>query len=214
MSKLTPTNPSPKKNGAIRLKSIVPAEVRFLFEPRPLLPGENPRHYDLLVAATVATIKPRDFVEWWLVKDLVDYVWEIRRLRLQKGRLVELNLRSAGSSLLADVLSPEETVFPERPRKAIERAKEVMSGYLAGDDEEANAEVEGALACLGLDKGAFTSIAFLHALSRLEDIEKLSAAVEARRSAVLQDIDRRRFALRHHSPKVEEVEDIDPETVV
>ena len=52
-----------------------------------------------------------------------------------------------------------------------------MSGYLLGD-EEAIVEVNEALESLGLDEDAFNSIAFLHSLSRLEDIEKLLTAVE------------------------------------
>jgi hypothetical protein len=213
MTNLTLADPSPKKNRAIRLKTIVPEEYRFLFEPRPLLRGENPRHYDLVVAGTVGAIKPRDFVEWWLVKDLVDYAWDIRRLRLLKGRIVELKIHGAGTDLLKRVLSPEETVFPERTRGAKEMARDAMSGYLAGDDEEAIGEVKGGLACLGLDEGAFTSIAFLYALERLEDIDKLITAIESRRSNVLQEIDRRRFAQRHHPPKLDAVEDVEFETV-
>jgi hypothetical protein len=73
--------------------------------------------------------------------------------------------------LLTDVFSPEETVIEESTTDATERAHNAMSGYLAGDDEGAIAEVKGALECLGLDKGAFTSAAFLYALPRLEDIE-------------------------------------------
>jgi hypothetical protein len=197
-------------NGTIRLKAIVPEEVRFLFEPRPLLRGENPRHYDLLVACTVATIKPRDFVEWWLVKDLVDYEWEIRRLRLLKARIVDLNTHRAGTELLTRVFSPEETSITQRR----ERAHDAMSGYLAGGDEDANAEVEGALECLGVSDEALVTASVRYSLNSIEQIEALQTAAESRRSAVLQEIERRRFAMSHHSHKVQTVEDVDFEPVV
>ena len=112
MSQVTLSKSSAKKKGPIRLKEIVPEEIRFLFEPRPLLPGENPRHYDLLVACTVADLKPTDIIEWCWVKDLVDLNWEARRLRLFKARLVELNMREAGSELLADVFPQVRTIDP------------------------------------------------------------------------------------------------------
>ena len=46
-----------------------------------------------------------------------------------------------------DVFSPEETVIEESTTDATERAHNAMSGYLAGDDEGAIAEVKGALEC-------------------------------------------------------------------
>src|SRR6478672_7084366 len=90
MSKLTNAGaPSSSTATRINLEEIVPDEIRFLFEPRPLLRGEDPHHYDLLVACTMAEVKPTDLLSWWSVKDIVDCIWESRRLRLSKTGVVK-----------------------------------------------------------------------------------------------------------------------------
>jgi hypothetical protein len=59
-----------------QLAPIIPNDIRFLFEPRPLTLHEDPGDYDRLLAFIVQDVKPRDIIEWIWVKDILDLVWE------------------------------------------------------------------------------------------------------------------------------------------
>jgi hypothetical protein len=100
-----------------QLAPIIPDEIRFVFEPRPLTIHEDPGHYDRLLALIVQDVKPRDIIEWIWVKDILDLVWEARRLRLYKVLVTRVRMRKAGGRLLAQVFEPETSddvpVLPE-----------------------------------------------------------------------------------------------------
>ena len=54
----------------------------------PLVAGESAESYTSLGARAVAAVKPRDFIEEILLRDVVDLTWEIIRLRKLKSRLL------------------------------------------------------------------------------------------------------------------------------
>ena len=55
--------------------------------PIRLISGENSTSYDELLARVTDTIKPTDIIEEMWVRDLVDLVWEVLRLRRLKASL-------------------------------------------------------------------------------------------------------------------------------
>src|SRR5262245_55093349 len=86
-----------------KLARVIADDTRFLFEPRPLTRHEDPGDYDRLLVFIAQDVKPRDIIEWFWVKDIVDLAWEARRLRLFKVLLMEVNMRKAGGRLLYPV---------------------------------------------------------------------------------------------------------------
>ena len=54
------------------------AELEKLFKP-PVLSSEDQNTYYAIMARFLESLKPRDFVERILVKDLTDSTWEIMR---------------------------------------------------------------------------------------------------------------------------------------
>src|SRR5271155_5911223 len=56
--------------------------------PAPLLPGEAEADYLGVAARIVAVAQPRDAIEEFLTRDVVDLTWEVLRLRLLKGGLL------------------------------------------------------------------------------------------------------------------------------
>ena len=180
-----PNQPS----GAEQLAPIIPDEIRFLFEPRPLTLHENPGDYDRLLAFIVQDVKPRDIIEWFWVKDILDLVWEARRLRLYKVLVTQLRMRKAGGRLLAQVLeieTPDNLPVP--------RSERAVSDYQSGD-EKGIARVQDALEALGLPEDALSIAAFLQSLPELEKIDQMLRSVESRRNSVLREIERQRFAI-------------------
>ena len=57
------------------------AELRVLFGPPALLPGESLAEYWRLYSLLQADLAPADVIEKIWVRDLVDLQWEVRRWR-------------------------------------------------------------------------------------------------------------------------------------
>ena len=62
-------------------KSSEAAELRVLFGPPALLPGESLAEYWRLYSLLQADIAPADVIEKMWLRDLVDLQWEVRRWR-------------------------------------------------------------------------------------------------------------------------------------
>jgi hypothetical protein len=174
--------------GGQQLAPIIPNDIRFLFDPRPLTVHEDPGVYDRLLACIVQDVKPRDIIEWIWVKDILDLVWEARRLRFYKVLVMQVRMRKAGGRLLAQVFEPE--ALDDVPVLRSERA---VSEYQSGNGKGITPVLD-ALDALGLPEDALSVAAFLDALPELEQIDQMLRSVESRRNSVLREIERQRFA--------------------
>jgi hypothetical protein len=72
----------------VRVGSPALASVRPLLGPSWIIEGEDPERYEKFLAEVGAAAQPIDFIDWLLVKDIVDLTWEIQRARLQRERLM------------------------------------------------------------------------------------------------------------------------------
>ncbi len=70
-------------------KSIDLNEFKKLFGPPPVLSSEDAKSYYDIVARLMTCIKPNDFLEQMLVKDLADTTWDIRRYSRHKALVIE-----------------------------------------------------------------------------------------------------------------------------
>jgi hypothetical protein len=62
----------------------VPEWVRDLLGPPPVLPGESLARYEALLLGFARSLKPKDEVEWFEVRDATDAEWEAQRLKRGK----------------------------------------------------------------------------------------------------------------------------------
>ena len=69
--------------------------------PAPLLPGEAEADYVGVAARIVAVARPRDAIEEFLTRDVIDLTWDILRLRRMKAGL----LRAAAGKGVQTILS-------------------------------------------------------------------------------------------------------------
>src|SRR5271170_7392965 len=75
--------------------------------PAPLLPTEAEADYLGVAARIVAIAQPKDPIEEFLTRDVVDLTWEILRLRRSKGGLLcEFRGNPAGDSDLMSATVP------------------------------------------------------------------------------------------------------------
>lgn len=86
--------------GSEALSRLIPERLLYLFSERPLLWCEDAGEYDALLAEIFAEMDPKGVIETLLVKDLVDYLWEIRRLRALKVAAFHAELPSAAGRML------------------------------------------------------------------------------------------------------------------
>jgi hypothetical protein len=175
--------------------------------PAPLLPGEAEADY-LGVAARIASIaQPKDAIEEFLTRDVVDLTWEVFRLRRLKAAL----LRAAASKGVHRILSTIGYGVGLDLRSSEEFAASLASGD-AGTRREFS-EI--------LDKAKFTmnevmAEALAEVIDSFERIDRMLASAEARRNNALHEIDRHREALgaamRRAVDEAEDAEFRDAET--
>jgi hypothetical protein len=159
--------------------------------PPPLIDGESCTGYEDLLARVCETLQPSDVLEQIWIRDIVNLVWEVFRLRRLKASL----MAAAAHEGMAQVLEP------------LVDSKWTAKGW-ARRDNSAVRKVEVALGHAGLTMDAVAARTFSVRIGDFERIERMMAATEARRHAALQQLDRHRgnLALRLRR-KLQEVED-------
>jgi hypothetical protein len=159
---------------------------------------------DYLGVATrmVAVAQPKDAIEEFLTRDVVDLTWEILRLRRSKGGL----LRAAASKGVLRILF---TIGYHG--YADEFAPKWASGNASYRDE-----FEEMLKEAGFTMDEVMAEAFAAVIDPFERIDRLLASAEARRNNALREIDRHREALgaavRRGVDEVQDAEFQDVET--
>jgi hypothetical protein len=69
------------------------AELSKLFGPPPVLGTEDANAYERLLQGMIHCYAPQDFMEQWLIKQLADNMWEIKRYTRHKPLAVERKSR-------------------------------------------------------------------------------------------------------------------------
>jgi len=142
--------------------------------PVRLISGENSSDYDELLARVTKTIKPADIIEEMWVRDLVDLVWEVLRLRRLKASLF------AGRAYQG----VEKALFA----MGADHVFELSRGW-AAREPEAVATVEQALARAGFSADTVMAFTLSDRIDEIERIERMTMAAEARRNEALEKIE-------------------------
>jgi hypothetical protein len=175
--------------------AAAPAAMALLAPP-PLIEGENAASYDDLLARISGTLQPADILEEIWVRDVVDLVWDAFRLRRLKAHL----LKAAAHEGMADIIGPllDWNLTGQTSRR------------WAIGDEEAVKTVETTLAAAGLSMDAVMACTLARKIYEIERIDRMTMAAEARRNAVLREIERHRASFaRTLRRTVEDVEEAD-----
>lgn len=168
---------------------VIPADTRALLGPPPLTSLEDDEAYERMLTQMALAISPKDFVEWTWLKDIADLTWDAGRARrakavrlaLARRTAIETILRADQAPVLADLLLDDPI------------AKEAEEIYRGGARER---KAFGAiLARLGLTEQSVADAAFHAALEDMERLQQLIDNANARRDAILREIDRRRDGL-------------------
>lgn len=143
----------------------------------------------------VKAVQPRDAIEEFLVRDVVDLTWEILRLRRIKAGILRVSMRFGVQAALFSV-----------GRKHRETDK-LGSGWIAGNDDT-RTKVDAILNEAGLTIDEAAARTLESKLDSFERLDRMLASAEARRNNALREIDRHRDALGGGARQsIEEIED-------
>jgi hypothetical protein len=188
---------------------LLPEGLSHLLTDRPLLWREDPDEYDALLGEIFAELDPKGTLETILVKDLVDYIWEVRRMRALKVAALQVEMPRAISDLVRPQMgeaSQKDIAIRYQPVVfAALAGKSVQAGLLKKEMEEANVTPEMA-----------QYAAFKNASGVINALEATISRLERRRDQLLKQIEGRRQAFKAMARGLiarEEAEDLDPQAV-
>lgn len=156
----------------------MPNELAAALGRPPLLRAESRMGYDALTAQVAATVDPQDVVEWLMIRDYVDFTWEILRLRRMKRHIVNLGAPDAVFHI-ADRLRHQ--------RRDSDSGREAMQAWNVGGD--ARKSLCRQLARNDAGQETIDTEAFLARFGSIEKVETVLAQKEGLRRAVLRDLD-------------------------
>ena len=84
--------------------TIEGGDAQALLGRPPMLPGEDERAYAALLARVRADVGPKDILEEFWARDVVDLFWQTLRLRRVKASLVTVATRDALVEILAPIV--------------------------------------------------------------------------------------------------------------
>jgi hypothetical protein len=165
-----------------------------LFGPRPLIEGEDTAGYDELLAGISGAVKPSDILEEIWVRDVVDLVWDTWRLRRLKANLMNAAACQGLQRVLCTLLDDNDSEY-DLPRMSFERdPAETLARKWARRDRDAIKQVDQLLAAARMTMDTVMAQTLSLALNDIERIDRMIMTTEARRSAILREIDRHRAA--------------------
>jgi hypothetical protein len=187
--------PQPPSSPTKRPPAPATAVMSFLAPP-PLIEGEDAAGYDDLLARISATLKPADILEEIWVRDVVDLVWDAFRLRRLKAHLLTAAAHEGVAKLIGPLLDWDFT-------------DQIARRWAVGD-EDAVQTVETTLAAAGLTMDAVMARTLGLKIHEIERIDRMTMSAEARRNAILREIERHRATFaRTLRRAIEDVEDAD-----
>ncbi len=166
--------------------------------PAPVLPGEDSRAYDELLARISSTVNPSDIFEEIWVRDIADLTWEIFRLRRHKTRLLEAAIPEALENTLAPLINGPARFgtsisYDENGNREPTPAQQLVNDWI-NRKPAAIKRVNQILAGARLTMDDVDARAFGLQIQNSERINDLLQSAETRRNYVLREIEHRRSA--------------------
>lgn len=156
-----------------------------IFDPPPLLDGEDEAEYVGFVEQCIAAINPVDAIERVWLQDFIDNTWDIKRLRRIKMSVIHAARKSAVKSLIGH--------YTEHGKYS-PHARHIADNWSEGKTEFLD-YVREILETNGLSEHAIIAEAFRDQFKVLEPIDGLIASYSYRRDAAIRELERRRDSL-------------------
>jgi len=149
----------------------------------PILDEENEDEFNLLLDNLISSVRPTDAIEFIYVRDFAIVTSEINRLRRHQQLLLKMDEAAAIRSLIPyDITKPNN-------------ADTIARGWTSNDPAIVTAMTKH-FEKFGLTAEAVSAKTFSSNLDDMDKISRMVCVAEARRIAILREIDRRRYAFK------------------
>jgi hypothetical protein len=196
------TNRSLKAVGPAAAADVAPPGEQDFFGPPQLIEGEDPVAYQAFLSHVTAAVQPKNAIEGFLLRDVVDLTWEAVRLRRLKASRLRTLARETVNEMFEPSLGYAAAIeLSQRWARREPSALKKVTRYLAGS---------------GLTVDSVMAQTLASNLDDFERFDRLLASAEARRNSALHEIDRHRTefgaALRAAADRIEDAEftDVEP----
>jgi hypothetical protein len=141
-------------------------------------------------------VKPADVLEEIWLQDVVDLSWEVVKLRRMKAEFLNSSAHRGLRKVLDGLLGWKES--------------QDLTAQWAGRDPDAVKLVEGSLSAAGMTMNTVMAQTLAASINEVERIERLTAAAELRRNAVLREIaDYRSVFAAHLRRATSDIQDVE-----
>ncbi len=164
------------------------ASVRKLLGPSWIIEGEDPERYEKVLAEVGVAAQPIDFIDWLLVKDIVDLTWEIQRIHLQRERLMRTERLSSLQTIIYSILNSDHN--PIRAR--IDATANRMVEKWDRGDVKVLKRVDELLAQAGLSMADVDLESLSTQSTEFDRLDERDERLAGRRDEILRQIERRR----------------------
>ena len=184
--------PPDRKDLAAAPVSARPLEA--LFGKPLLLPGETRSDFDSFFLAARDAIAPSNLIEEIFLHDFVHLAWDNLRLRRQKTGLMIAGAHKGLAALLRAFFTPQ--------------AADALAHGWANRDQERIRHVEEILVAAQMDMEAVMAETLSVRLEEFERVDAMTMRNEARRIAILRELEAHR-AVRGRTPVHQEAKEAD-----
>jgi len=161
-------------------------DIREMLGKPTLSKWEPEGEYDALRARLVSDLKPETVIEWILTNDIVDSIWEARRLKKVKRAVAATNRANSIATIVGNTCAGVGKL--RIPSEGTERIAEgVSEGH-----EGAWSILYQALYNLGLEYDDIEALSYHTVLKDLERINYLITLCDRRRDHLIRDVEKRR----------------------
>ena len=153
-----------------------------LLPDAPLLMTESADAFDCIRDAFNEEIKPQGIIEQIYAADIAYLTWEIIRLRRCKAVIINAAFRVALVDLLKQLLrEPGQQSY-----KVENEADDLAYGWFA--DKDVKKQISELLSQFQLDESSIEARAIMQSSEEVEQLDRLLASLESRRSKALRSI--------------------------
>jgi hypothetical protein len=172
----------------VNMGSPMLASVRPLLGPTWTIEGEDPERYEKVLAEVGDAAQPIDFIDWLLVKDIVDLTWEIQRARLQREKVIRTERLSSLKTVIFSILYSEYNKYSAQKDPTVSR----IAAKWARGDAKGIKRVEDLLAQAGLSMADVDLLSLSEESVKLKRLDERDERLAGRRDEILRQIERRR----------------------